>query len=121
MDEKEIKDLKSKEEKEREALLDGLKSNDPATDRYKQILDAYLKLEEVDRKRKKDKAERIDRNINSAIGHIIAIGGVVLPVVAYCGICMTGFEIEKEGVIGSNLLETCIKDFTKVFKIKGKA
>ncbi len=112
------KKLLELEEKEKEALLEEMKSNDPSTDRYSRALENYTKLNSLSRERENDKNHRIDKNIHAAVEHVINIAGVVIPVCVYATICNNGFIIEKDGVIRSNILESMIKDFPKLFKFK---
>ena len=69
----------------------------------------------------KDKKDRIEKNIHSCIDHAIKIAEIVVPVCIYATICNNGFIVEKDGVIRSNILESMIKDFPKLFKFKNRS
>ena len=94
---------------------------DAGSDRYSAALSNYSKLIDLDRKRENDKKDRIEKNSHSCIGHVIKIAEIVIPVCIYATVCNNGFIIEKDGVIRSNILESMIKDFPKLFKFKNRS
>lgn len=102
-------------------LLNEMNTWDAGSDRYSAALDNYTKFENIERQREKDKKDRIEKNIHSCIGHAIKIAEIVVPVCIYATICNNGFIVEKDGVIRSNILESMIKDFPKLFKLKNRS
>lgn len=102
-------------------LLNEMQIWDAGSDRYSAALSNYSKLIDLDRKRENDKKYRIEKNIHSCIGHVIKIAEIVIPVCIYATVCNNGFIIEKDGVIRSNILESMIKDFPKLFKFKNRS
>lgn len=102
-------------------LLNEMQIWDAGSDRYRTALSNYSKLIDLDRKRENDKKDRIEKNIHSCIGHVIKIAEIAIPVCIYATVCNNGFIIEKDGVIRSNILESMIKDFPKLFKFKNRS
>ena len=92
-------------------LLNEMQIWDAGSDRYSAALSNYSKLIDLDRKREND----------SCIGHVIKIAEIAIPVCIYATVCNNGFIIEKDGVIRSNILESMIKDFPKLFKFKNRS
>ena len=102
-------------------LLNEMQIWDAGSDRYSAALSNYSKLIDLDRKRENDKKDRIEKNIHSCIGHVIKIAEIAITVCIYATVCNNGFIIEKDGVIRSNILESMIKDFPKLFKFKNRS
>lgn len=102
-------------------LLNEMQIWDAGSDRYSAALSNYSKLIDLDRERENDKKDRIEKNIHSCIGHVIKIAEIAIPVCIYATVCNNGFIIEKDGVIRSNILESMIKDFPKLFKFKNRS
>ena len=109
------------EEVNKAKLLNEMQIWDAGSDRYSAALSNYSKLIDLDRKRENVKKDRIEKNIHSCIGHVIKIAEIAIPVCIYATVCNNGFIIEKDGVIRSNILESMIKDFPKLFKFKNRS
>lgn len=115
------KEQNEQEQKIKEKLLNEMNAWDASSDRYSVALDNYTKFESMERQRDKDKKDRIEKNIHSCINHAIKIAEIVVPVCIYATICNNGFIVEKDGVIRSNILESMIKEFPKLFKFKNRS